>query len=278
MKKVLIFVFLVLTFYLVKGQETPKEKKWNYNFGIGYLKTKVKNENVWNDEVLTSNSKNKPVIEIQVSRKLGNGFNFFFGMSFEQYATVSESDGIFKSGILKTDADGYYYYPYFETEYTEERKVSLIGFPVGLRVLAGNPQKAELLIEVGIKPSMVPSAKFIEKGSYERKGYYPDANYYNVFHILEDIDVLDYKKYSKNADNELGIKSFLFNTFIAAGITSPVSNKTAIYIKGYFTTSIGDVNDAYNKDISYVNLLGVSKSYQKTTLFGIGFMFGVILK
>lgn len=279
MKTTLIFIyFFFFTFCFVNGQQPPVEKKWKHNFSLGYLNTKVKNENVWNDEALASKSKHYPVIGVELSKKIGNATHFFFGLSFEQYATVSESYGLFKSASLKIDEDGYYYAPYFDSYFTEERKVSLIGIPVGFRISTGEPQKTGVLIEAGIKPSLVLSSKLTGKGSYERKGYYADPNYINVFYILEDIDRLDYKIYSKNTDVELGVKSFLFNTFLAAGIISPCSDKTSIYLKGYFTTSIGDITNAENKDKSYESLLEINEEYKKTTLFGFGLVFGVMLK
>ena len=279
MRKILPIALLIISIdHFVNGQGTAKEKKWSYNFGVGYLNTKVKNENIFNDQALTSKAKYNPFAEIELSCKLGNIFNFVTGFSFEEYTTLSESNAIFKSSARETDADGYEYYPFFVTNFTEKRKVVTLGIPIGFRVATGKAQKTGLLLEAGIKPSLSLSAKLIGDGSYERKGYYPDPMYTNVFHILEDIERLDYKTYSKTENVELGVKSLLFSSFISLGITSPVSDKIDIYFKGYLTSSLSDITDSQNKGKSYISVLENGGAYQKTTLTGVGFVFGVMLK
>jgi hypothetical protein len=260
------------------AQESVKEKKWTYNFGLGILNTGLKNENITNDETLNTESKNHPMIEFNLSRKLGDIFNFSTGLVFLQYSSFSESSGVFQSGTRLTDADGFDYYPYYETDFRNEKKVSTLGIPIGFKVLTGKPGKTSLHLEIGIQPTFVLSAKFDQTGSYERKGLYPDPQYYNFYYLLSDIDRLDYKVYNQKENSDLETNSFLINGYIGVGISAPISDKIDLYVKGYFTKGLQDITSDENKDEPYYDVMGLQSEYKKTTLFAEGIVVGILLR
>ena len=201
---------------------------------------------------------------------------FFTGFRFNTYQSTSVCNGWFK-GPLSVDKDNFYYYPTYEADFIEENKISTLSIPIAYQFTTNQNKPSHFSFELGILNNFLLDNSIEIDGFYELRGMYPDAVYYNVFHLIEQSFQYGYSRYAPQRKYQV-LKSFFISTYCGIGFTSSISNRVSLFTQLRYQLSLGDVINKKKQDIDYVDLTGYQSNYQKTNLKGMGFECGLSIR
>jgi hypothetical protein len=271
----LLFLFLV-SIHLIKAQDKVNKKEWTHVIGIGYLNTSIKNENINDDEALKTVNKSNIFAEFNLLYPISTSVFFVTGINYLSYSNVSKSEGIFKAFSLKRDIDGFDYYPTVETNFSEQRVISFLSLPLGIRKVFLPEKNASAFFELGLTTNYTIKSRVTETGSYHKKGLYLDSRYSNVYHLLEDVPRLGYIEVLKNETNQISVSRVNFNYFLSLGFLVAANDKTKLSFKGFYNSSILDITNQDDKNKDYLKVTGIKDTYKKNTVSSLGLIVEVV--
>lgn len=272
---ILLICLTICCFQKVAAQETEKKKKWNYEINVGYLSSKIKNDNYLKDEALKTQNEANLSAQVHFLYPLSKSAFFLTGLNYIKYSALSESNGNYKAFSMKTDADGFSYFPMVETSFKDHRKIINLSVPIGLKKCFAQSDESMGFMEVGFLANYFVVSQITGEGTYKKEGLYPDGTYSNVYHIIDNIPRLGYINYQNDEVRNIKTKQFNFNYFLSLGFSITASDYTELSFKGFFTSSIGDIIQSNERNKAYTEVAGDSDPYKKTTLSALGIILGI---
>lgn len=262
---------------LSNAQVIPHPEKHHFYFEAGVTQSKVKNENMDWDKTIHTESTIQPDLGIGYSKLLGRNTFFYFGFKYREFATLITCKGAFKNAELKVDKDNYLYYLLTEADYTDKMHITTLTLPIGIKFIIGNPGHCRLLLQAAIEPTFFIKSNEERKGSMETKGMYPDAQYINVVHVINNIPSYGYYAQSVR-DKKIPNSGMVWGFSTGVGCTAPVNSTVDLtFILGYYT-SAGDLINKNDRGSNYKNLEGSTRGYKKTSLSSVSINIGLTIK
>ncbi len=274
--KASVVILLFNTGFLV-AQDQPHPQKSYFYLEAGISRTHLVNENLSSDKTLFTEATMQPNIGLGYSFRMGSNMFFYLGGHFRSFATMITCKGSFQNPELKVDKDNYLYYLLSEANYTDKRGVTTLTFPLGFKLSSVNTSFCRVVAQAAIEPSFILQSSDDRKGSIETKGMYPDAQYSNVFHIINNVPNYGYNTRGVS-DEAISNSGLVLGFSLGIGAAAPINNRIDLLFNvGYFTTA-GDIINKEDRDQDYTNLEGRKMDYKKTSLSSVSINLGLAIK
>lgn len=243
---------------------------------IGPTYSNIKSNNLSSDQYATTQGDVWFNLGFSYCKYANKNLGFILGVEYSRFKNITSYKGAFRKEEKYLDADGYYYYPVSEANYTDSRVINTLDVPLGIRLNIPANSNYEFFIDMGLKANFILTSKIVQKGTLNKKGAYPHNVYDNVFLYIEDEPYYGYTNTTYKSDIEMDVNRVNVSYFIGMGLKAKLNENCFLVVNPCYANGI---NDIVKKDAAkdYVNIFGERTAHQKFTLtqfvlrIGLGF-------
>ncbi len=241
----------------------------------GPIRADIQCDNIQNDKYADSRGSNTFNLGLAYCFYLTRNLGINFGAEYNQYKNTVDYRGAYRSETSTVDRFNYIYYPTVNSNYTETRKLDAIDIPINLRFCSAFSDKFEWFMDLGIRLNAVITNKLTQEGVHKKMGSYPNANYDNVFLVIENDPFYGYNTTTySGAPKAIDSKELGYSIMICIGFKAKFSENLGLMVSTYYVKGQSDVGPKNQED--YKNIFGEKSPYTKFTLQQMGFRTGIV--
>jgi hypothetical protein len=248
------------------------EKNKEITIMAGMANTKIKNSNLTRDENIVIDNKNGISFSFEFSKYVANRVGFGLGFGCSTYNRAYSQKGFYQISGL-TDKDGYDYDKLITSDMDYEDKLAYLDIPVLIHILLGSSEQFYGFFDAGLLNEFLISGIHTEQGSIETMAVYPTGNPY-WSDLTRNNPYYGYKNTGKEEKDPEKYKFYNGSLHLSLGLAAAMTDKLYLRVAPFLNYGFSDIMGKDGKGKDYSNVVGITSTYKKTTLFSAGLNVG----